>query len=103
MCPTIGEPAARRVPATPDRGCRNRGGPIGSGAGECADCGRLSIWGEDAKHSSADITDGWSTEGPLPNLKGGHSTRADLNETAEVVNPLVLDSEGRIREGLRRL
>lgn len=103
MCPTIGEPAERRVPARPEKGCLNRGGPVGSGAGECADCGRFSPWGEDAKHSSADINGGWGTEEPLPNLKAGHSARADFSETAVVVNPLVLDSDGRINEGLRRL
>ena len=42
-------------------------------------------------------------EVPLPNLKGGHSTRADLKETDVVVSPLFLDNDGRIKEGLRRL
>ncbi len=102
-CPTIGEPLPRRLAPSPQNGCLNFGGPIGSGTGECADCGRFSPWGEDAKHSSADINDGWGNEGLLPNLKGGQSTRADLSETADVVNPLARDSDGRSREDLRRL
>ena len=50
----------------------------------------------------------WATlergaDGPLPNLKGGHSTRADLKETALVVKPLVRERDGLNRFGLRRL
>ncbi len=44
-----------------------------------------------------------STGAQLPNLKGGHSTRADLRETALVVKPLVRDKVGRNKFGLRRL
>ena len=42
-------------------------------------------------------------EGPLPNLKGGHSVRADFKQTDVVVKPLVRDREGLIREDLLRL
>ena len=80
----------------------NRGGPIGNAAGECADCGRFSRCGEDSKHSSGDIN-AEGTDGPQPNLKGGHSTLADFNETDVVVAPFVRDSDGLIRVGLRRL
>lgn len=46
---------------------------------------------------------GGSIGAQLPNLKGGHSTRADLRETALVVKPFVRDKLGRNRVGLRRL
>ena len=44
-----------------------------------------------------------SPDAQLPNLKGGHSTRADFRETALVVKPLVRDKVGRNKFGLRRL
>ena len=50
-----------------------------------------------------DITEREGTEGPLPNLKGGHSVRADFKQTDVVVKPLVRDREGLIREDLLRL
>lgn len=98
----MGDPPLRECPFRPEKGCLNLGGPIANGAGECADCGLFSRCGEDSKHSSGDINDD-GTEGPLPNLKGGHSTCADFSDTDVVVNPLVRDSEGRISEDLRRL
>lgn len=103
MCPTIGDPILRRFPLRLVIDCLNLGGPIGKGAGECADCGRFSPGGENPKHSSADINVGAGTEVPLPNLKGGPSTRAALQGNNVVVKPLVRDNEGLIREGLRRL
>ena len=42
MCPTIGDPILRKFPFKLVRDCLNLGGPIGSGAGECADCGLFS-------------------------------------------------------------
>ena len=50
-----------------------------------------------------DITEKEGTEGPLPNLKGGHSVRADFKQTDVVVKPLVRDRDGLIREDLLRL
>lgn len=41
--------------------------------------------------------------GPLPNLNGGHSVRADFRDTDVVVKPLVRDNEGLIKEDLLRL
>ena len=75
---------------------------MGCDAGECADCGRFSRGGEVSKHSCGDINED-GTEAPLPNLKGGHSTRADFNEREIVVEPLLRDRDGRMRLGLRRL
>lgn len=99
----MGDPILRRCPPRPDEGCLNLGGPIGKGAGECAECGRASPLVEDAKHSSVDIKDKEGTEGPLLNLNGGHSVRADFKETDVVVRPLVRDNEGLIKEDLLRL
>lgn len=42
-------------------------------------------------------------EGPLPNLNSWHSVRADFKETDVVVEPLVRDNEGLIKEDLLRL
>ena len=50
-----------------------------------------------------DIIEREDAEGPLPNLKGWHSVRADFNETDVVVKPLVRDSEGLSKEDLLRL
>lgn len=50
-----------------------------------------------------DIAEREGTEGPLPNLKGGHSDRADFKQTDVVVKPFVRDREGLIREDLLRL
>ena len=100
--PTMGDPLFLECPVKPEMDCLNLGGPIGSGAGECADCGRFSLWGEDSKHSWADIRDEGAV-GPLPNLNGGHSTRADFNDTDVVVILFVLDTDGLIKVGLRRL
>ena len=50
-----------------------------------------------------DITEREGAEGPLPNLKSGHSIRAGFKETDVVVKPLVRDIEGLIREDLLRL
>lgn len=50
-----------------------------------------------------DIKEREGAEGPLPNLNGGHSVRADFKETDVVVKPLVRDNEGLIKEDLLRL
>ena len=46
---------------------------------------------------------GDNADAPLPNLKGGHSTRAGFRERALVVNPFVRDKDGRRKFGLRLL
>ena len=53
------------------------------GNGEFADCGLLSCGGEEAKHSSADISDGGGNGSPFPNLNSGSwpSALAELNDT----------------------
>ena len=83
----------------------NLGGPIGCAEGESADWGRVLFreGGEPTglKEPLGDI--GESADAPLPNLNGGHSTRADFRERALVVKPLVRDRDGRRRFGLRRL
>ena len=75
------------------------------GNGEFADCGLLSCGGEEAKHSSADISDDAGSGSPLPNLNGGSwlSARAQLKETELVVCPLARAKEGLSRVDLRRL
>lgn len=50
-----------------------------------------------------DIKEREGTEGPLPNLNGGHSVRADFRDNDVVVKPLVRDNEGLIKEDLLRL
>lgn len=50
---------------------------------------------------SSDIEE--NADAPLPNLNGGHSTRADFMERALVVKPFVRDRDGRRKFGLRRL
>ena len=50
-----------------------------------------------------DIKGKEGAEAPLPNLNGGHSLRADFKEIEVVVEPLVRDNEGLIREDLLRL
>ena len=50
-----------------------------------------------------DITEREGTDGPLPNLKGGHSVRADFKQIDVVVKPFVRDREGLTREDLLRL
>ena len=50
-----------------------------------------------------DIKEREGVEGPLPNLNGGHSVRADFKDTDVVIKPLVRDNEGLIKEDLLRL
>ena len=99
----MGDPILLEGPPRPDEGCLNLGGPIGNGAGECAERGRASFGGEDAKHSSVDIKEREGAEEPLPNLNGGPSFREDFRDTDVVVRPLVRDNDVLIREDLLRL
>lgn len=101
--PAAGGPIFFIWPLRPEIGRLNLGGPIGIEDGEWAECGRLSLWGDAAKHSSGDINEGDGREAPLPNLKGGHSTRVAFSESDVVVNPLVRDRDGLNKLGLRRL
>ena len=86
-------------------GCLNLGGPIGCAEGESADWGRLALreGGEPMEPMDPLGESGERADAPLPNLNGGHSTRADLRERALVAKPLVRDRDGRKRFGLRRL
>ena len=83
----IGDPEFRVYPVRPRNGCLSLGGPITDGKGEFADCGLRSCGGDEAKHSSADISGGAGSGSPLPNLNGGSwlSALAELKETELVV------------------
>lgn len=50
-----------------------------------------------------DIEEREGAQGPLPNLNGVHSVRADFKEVDVVVKPLVRDNEGLIKEDRLRL
>ena len=86
-------------------GCLNLGGPIGCEEGESADWGRAQVReGGEPMGLEGPLGDiGESADAPLPNLNGGHSTRAEFRERALVAKPLVRDRDGRRRFGLRRL
>ena len=82
----IGEPVLRRCPLRPEKGCFSLGGPITTGNDVFVVSWSLSDGGEEAKHSSGDVTDDEGNEGPIPNLNGGRrfSARPLFEGTAVV-------------------